>query len=184
MGEVITKLKARHRVFVNEYLRDQHGANAAIRAGYAAHSASNRASQLLAREDVRREIDRKLKEMEANLGFKAEDVLRRLWEVGNVDIANAFNESGGLRPIHDIPVETRRAIAAIDEDELFEGLGRDRQQVGVTKKIKFHQKVEALVALGKYFKLFTEKVELTDNTDLAEKIRKGRERLANARKRS
>ena len=41
------------------------------------------------------------------------------------------------------------------------GTGRDREKVGVTRKVKFWDKPRALELLGKYLKMFTDKFEHT-----------------------
>lgn len=83
-----------------------------------------------------------------------EMILREYRSIATTDIADVFTEGGKLRNVHEIPATTRRCIASIETDELFEGVGRDRVQVGETKKIKFWDKGRALQDLGKTMGMF------------------------------
>jgi phage terminase small subunit len=56
----------------------------------------------------------------------------------------------------DIPEDARRAIAGIEIVEEFEGSGKDREQIGYTKKIKFWDKPKALENLGKHLGIYLE----------------------------
>lgn len=159
------KLTGRQRKFVYEYLKDRHATNAAIRAGYGKAGADAVGSRLLARPHIKAAIETALLRIEERAEVSAAKVLEELWKIGNVDIRRAFGPDGRLLPIKDIPDDVAKAISGIDEDELFEGVGRDREQVGITKKVRFWPKHEALVALGKHFKLFTEKIEFDASED-------------------
>ena len=64
-------------------------------------------------------------------------VLGELLRLARVDIAGAFDKNGKLKPIHEIPEDVRRAICGVEVDELFEGTGRDREQVGFTRKVRY-----------------------------------------------
>jgi phage terminase small subunit len=77
------------------------------------------------------------------------------------DIRKAFDENGNFKSIHDLDDETAAAIAGIEVDELFEGFGRDREQIGNTRKIRIADKKAALDSLFKHLGLFTDKLELT-----------------------
>ena len=77
------------------------------------------------------------------------------------DIRKAFDEKGNFKPIHELDDDTAAALAGIEIDELFEGFGRDREQVGNTRKIRIADKKAALDSLFKHLGLFTDKLELT-----------------------
>jgi hypothetical protein len=65
-----------------------------------------------------------------------------------------FSADGAIKNIHDLSDDEAASLSSIEIDELFEGFGRDKEQVGVTKKIKFWDKKGALELLGKYLGIF------------------------------
>lgn len=87
------------------------------------------------------------------------EVIRELRLLGFADIAGAFKEDGTLMNPADMPEPVRRAIAGFEVMEEFEGSGRDKTQIGYTKKVKFWEKTKALELLGKHLKMWTDKVE-------------------------
>jgi hypothetical protein len=83
-------------------------------------------------------------------------ILEELKRIGLVDIRRAYNSEGGLKNVQDIPVEVAASIIAIETEELFEGSGKDREQVGWVKRVKFSDKIRALELLGKNLQLFVD----------------------------
>jgi len=149
----------RRQAFCREYLVDLNGAQAAIRAGYAARAARATASELLTFPDVQAEIRRQMDARAARVECNADTVLRELLRLATVDIGDAFDEFGRLRPIQDIPEDVRRALAGIDSYEEFAGRGEDRERVGETKKIRLVDKIRALELLGKHLGMFRDRIE-------------------------
>jgi len=98
---------------------------------------------------------------EAKALVTVEKVLRELYKLATVDIRQAFDEQGNLKPIKDLPEDVARAIASIESFEEYSGRGDKREPVGFTRKIKLSDKIRALELLGKYLKMFTDKVEHT-----------------------
>jgi len=70
----LAELKGKERKLVVEYLRDLHQRNAAIRAGYSAHTADVQASQILRKLKVRQAVNAGL----ALYAMPADEVLARL----------------------------------------------------------------------------------------------------------
>lgn len=81
-------------------------------------------------------------------------LLREAKLIARADIRDAYDEHGRLLPMKDMPEHLARAIASVEVDELFEGVGKDREQVGVTKKVKFWNKDKMVETLGKQVGLF------------------------------
>jgi phage terminase small subunit len=165
--------------FAREYIVDLDAGAAALRAGYQCNTtatATQKGCHLLKRPDVGKLVA-ELKARQADrLDLKADDVLRELLRLARVDIGEAFDDDGKLKAIKDIPVDVRRAIAGVEVDELFEGHGEDREQVGFTRKVKFWDKTKALELLGKHLKLFVERHEHTF-TDRAAALARARARV-------
>lgn len=70
------------------------------------------------------------------------------------DPGQLFDDDGNLIPIKDLPEDARRAISSLDVDELWDGRGEDRRQVGSTKKVRLWDKVSALEKLARIAGMF------------------------------
>lgn len=80
---------------------------------------------------------------------KLEDVEAEVARIAKVDIAKAYDDTGRLKSIHDIPEDVRRAIAGVEVEELFEGQGESSVKIGDLVKVKFWDKPRALEMLAK-----------------------------------
>lgn len=152
--------------FVEEYLRDLNGSAAAKRAGYGKTDDSSRryAIELLHKPHLAQVIDEAMQRRAERVEVKTDDVLRELLRIAMTDPAEAFAENGAFKPLHEMPISLRRTISSIETDELFDGSGKDRVRIGVTRKLKFWPKVQSLELLGKHLKLFVERHAL-ENPD-------------------
>lgn len=136
--------------FCAEYLIDLNGTQAAIRAGYSAKTARRQAADLLAKQDIKAEVQRL---MDAR-GQKVEvDALRVLQELK----AMAFYDPGAIgvanvkkpEDIAKLPEELRRAII---------GWSWDRNG---RFTLKLSPKTQQLELIGRHLKMFTDKLEHT-----------------------
>lgn len=99
--------------------------------------------------------------MELRRSHAIDTVLGELHRLAAADISQVFNEDGSPKPLHEIPEDVRRCISAVEVEEMFEGKGEARVQVGLLHKFKLWDKGAALERLGKHLKLFSERVEHT-----------------------
>lgn len=152
-------LTLRQELFCEEYIKDFHITNAALRAGYSEKSAHVEGFKLLKKPKIALRVEEAKQQRMQRVQVKADDILREILKIATCDIAQAFDESGALKPIHEIPEEVRRAMSSVEILEQHEGTGKNRVYVGDVKKIRFWDKVKALELLGKHMKLFTEKHE-------------------------
>lgn len=107
--------------------------------------------------------------LKAREEWAREAILKELRLMAFVDPAEIYDELGAVRQMHEIPETTRRAIKEIEVFEEFEGSGADRRQIGITKKIKFHDKIKPLELAGKNFGFFADRLKL-DATEKLEDI--------------
>jgi phage terminase small subunit len=154
-------LTPKQQRFVDEYLIDLNATQAAIRAGYSARTADVQASQILSIPKVAAAVEAAIGERSKRTEITGDSVLRELLLIATADIGQAFDEAGCLLPLGEMPENTRRAISAIESDELFDGVGKDRKRIGLMRKVKFWDKPRALEMLGKHLKLFVDRAELT-----------------------
>jgi len=174
-----TGMTPRQRAFVREYLKDFNGKQAAIRAGYAAHSAEVTASKLLRVPKVAAAV--------AKGGARAADkaevtvdwIVQGLQEVADCDVTAVarWNDRGEVvfTRFEDVPPEIRRCISEIRQGE--DKFGRPFPIV------KFYDKNEARKLLGQYRGMFTKKVELEAGERTTNLLVKAQELLAAKRQR-
>ncbi len=138
------ELTVKQQVFVNEYLIDLNGRQAAIRAGYAPRSADQQAARLMANVKVRAYIDRALAERSRRTGVNADRVVRELARIAFLnppDVVDAFDAT-----IRDDA--TRDDTAAISSVKVKCIPTEDG--VIVEREVKFADKVKALELLMKH----------------------------------
>ena len=163
--------------FAREYIVDLNGKQAAIRAGYSEKTAESQASRLLRNSKVRGRVAELTQAKCKKLDISAEWVLGELRKLAGYDAGSVFEDNGSLKPIKEWDAPVRAALVGLDHEKLFEHFGAGQaKHVGTTRKIKLADKLRALELLGKYLKLFTEKVEVTGLEGLADRINKIRQR--------
>lgn len=149
--------------FCVEYLVDMNGTKAALRAGYSEKGAATQSVRLLKNAYICSRIKILLDESLARTKINADKVLTELLKLATSDVRKLFDENGKMKPIHELDDDIAPAISSIEIDEIWEGLGRDRVQVGETKKVKFWDKPKALELLGKHLALFVDRVDSTND---------------------
>jgi len=133
----MAKLTPKQQRFVDEYLIDLNGTQAAIRAGYALKSAGQIADENLKKPQIRARIDERMAEREDALVAKADEVLKYLTRV--------------LRG------ETKDEVPLVVGDGADMGSHVEVQQVVVSTR----DRNKAAELLGKRYGLFTDAVQLT-----------------------
>lgn len=107
-------LSEREALFVQEFLVDRNGVQAAIRAGYSAKCAKSQASKMLDRAHIAAAIAAGAAKLAKKAELKAADVLLAIKEGIDFDPAQAFDKDGNLLPIPKMPVELRRNLRGFD----------------------------------------------------------------------
>jgi phage terminase small subunit len=106
----------REEVFVQEYLKDLNGAQAAIRAGYSEKTAGQIAYQLLHKPSIAKKIQLGMSERLARAKFTADDVLQDLAELARARLADMFEWDGDewqLKSPKKVPKHVRRGLVAM-----------------------------------------------------------------------
>lgn len=152
-------LDARRRLFVSEYLVLLSASKAAVRAGYQ----PKMGSLLLKEPEVHALVERGLERRQRMLEISAEKVIGELGALAFSDPRKLFRDDGSMLPPSDWPDEVASAVSSIEVNELFDwqdnGAGREKVQVGFTKKLKLWDKPAALQMLGKHFQLWQDQAE-------------------------
>lgn len=155
----------KQKLFVKEYLVDLNATRAAIAAGYSENGADVAGSRLLVNVRVKAEIEQALTRTCAKLDITVEKVLGELAKLGFSNMQDYIVVSDDGYAYADLSKLTREQAAAIQEittDTYTERTG-EGDETRVVKKCKFKlaDKRGSLELLGKYLKLFTDKVEVS-----------------------
>lgn len=153
------KLTDKQKRFVDEYLIDLNGAQAAIRAGYSPKSVDKNAYKILQRPHVQEYLRLRQEELRKKIQVTAESIVAELAKIGFADISDFISieeevnpETGvsfryvAIKQTKDMLPEKRAAIAGIKQGA--KGI-----------EIKLYNKVEALELLGKHLGLFNKQDE-------------------------
>ena len=152
----MAKLTAKQQRFVDEYLIDLNGTQAAIRAGYSPNYADREAHRLVENSRVLAAIQQTMAERSRRTGINADRVLRELAKLAFVNIADVINftdasVSGAAgrddtAAIQSVKVKT---IPAEDGDI-------------VEREVRLYDKLKALELLGRHLGLFNDKLAITN----------------------
>lgn len=148
--------------FVNEYLVDFNGKQAACRAGYAKRSAASSASRLLAQPEVIQGIRLRQSEQERRHLVTQEAVVKELAAVGFASLKDVCSWNDGhlaMVDSHELTDAQAASIAEITETVTSRG---------GTVRVKQHSKLKALEMLAKHVGLYEPQVEMREGQDLEE----------------
>lgn len=161
-------LNDRQKLFVEEYLLDFNATQAAIRAGYSKETANEQGARLLANASVAAAIDVRRAELMEQLNLKQEDVIRELAKLAFSNMADYMTVGPDGTAYLDLSTLTRDQAAAISEltsETYMEGRGDNAVPVK-RAKIKLSDKKGNLELLGRYFKMFVDKSEVTGDINV------------------
>ena len=133
--------------FVEEYLIDLNATQAAIRAGYSKKSARAVGSENLTKPDIRAAVAEAQQARSERTKIGADWVLARLADEADADLADLYDENGGLKPITEWPLVWRQGlVAGLDVDEEF----KDGEKLGQVTKIKLSDRIKRVELIGKH----------------------------------
>lgn len=135
-----TKLTERQQMFVDEYLIDLNGTQAAIRAGYNPKSARTVASQLLAKSNILARVDARRLELSEATKVNQEWVLNRL-----IEISNKCVQAVPVMEFDPVAKEMRQKKALNDKGEevgvfMFDSNGANKATELIGKHLGFFEK--------------------------------------------
>ena len=144
---LLIMLNSKQQKFCHEYIIDQNGAQAAIRAGYSPRAANVKGAQLLTIVSIRTKIQSLQNEIAARLKLDAESIAMEYKSIGFSNITDYLNSDFSLKDISRLP---RFLTAAIESIKI--------RKVGnaVYTEIKLLDKLKALEALAKHLGMFGE----------------------------
>lgn len=170
------------RLFCEYYISDNglNGALAARRAGYSAKSSAATAYRLLNDPLCQAYIAKLSDERMKRLQVDSDYVLRRLYDMDQMDIIDILNDDMTLKQLSEWPKIWRQSLNGVEIADLFESEGDVRKVMGVLKKIKWIDRQKNLELLGKHVDVgaFAERVIEEDAGTLAKRLQAARQRRA------
>ena len=151
-GGQTKRLTARQTRFVAEYLIDLNATAAAKRAGYSEKTAYALGQRLLKHPGVAEAVDVAIQERTERLKLQADDVVLELVRIGFSDIADFVTWDSStvrIKKSHEIPAESRRAIAGVT------------RSANGSIQVRLHAKVRALDSLAKHLGMYGNRREPT-----------------------
>ncbi len=146
-----------------EYIKDFNGARASRACGSSEASAAVDAARMLRNAKVAAAVEAWKCRQQNKMEITAERVLQELHKLATFDSRNLYYADGSRIPVHLLDDFTAAAVSAV-EDETTEttiaaGEGDAVKTVRRNQRVKMADKGQNLERLGRYFKLFTDRVE-------------------------
>lgn len=167
-------LTPKQAIFVDEYLKDLNATQACIRAGYSEKTAEQQGPRLLGNVGVAEAIAVGMEKRAKRTQIGADYVLNRLAQIDQLDVADILDNTGNFKPVLEWPKVWRQTVSGLDIQEIMSG-----DTESVIRKIKWPDKLRNLELLGKHVDIgaFRERIDMTINVSLADKLAKARERI-------
>ena len=148
------RLSEQRQRFVDEYLIDLNGTQAAIRAGYSAKTAQEQSSRLLSNVMVQQAIAERMAERSRRTGVNQDRVVLELAKIAFVNIGDLIDLDNGSV----LPNAKSDDLACI---ESFKYKESDNEYGGsVEREVKVGSKLKALELLGKQLGMWNDKVDV------------------------
>lgn len=160
------KLTPKQALFIQEYLIDLNATQAAIRAGYAKKTAGVIGFENLTKPEIVQALAEAQQKRAEKIGITQQMVLDEYAKLAFLDPRKFYDKDGGLIPVPELPAEVAATLCGLEVNEIWSGSGEERQNIGVTKKIKFIDKKGALDSVAKHLGMFVDLVRFPDGIDL------------------
>lgn len=155
MAREKNKLTPKQQRFVDEYLVDCNGTQAAIRAGFKPDNADTIAADLLRKTWVYAAIEAKSRRLEIKTEITVEKVLNEYAKLGFSNMADYATWDNDGIVIKSCEELTRDQMAAISE------ITETKTKNETTVKIKLHDKKGSLDSIAKHLGMFIERKQIT-----------------------
>ena len=148
------KLTEREQRFIDEYMVDPNGAQAAIRAGYSSATAKEIASQNLTKPHIVRELAERQLATRTKYRIRHEDIVLETARLAFSDIRTiaSFSDERGVSffDSDELSDDAARAIAEVSSKTTYRpGKRKDDEGMNVEeRKVKMYGKIEALKLLA------------------------------------
>ena len=165
------KLSPKQVRFVAEYLVDQNGKQAAIRAGYSPRGAEQTASKWLRMAKVKAALAKRLDRVLVKVDLRVEDVLfaiQRHIRADHHDLGELFDTDGNLLDPKRLTPDVAMTIGGFDvvKRNLTSGDGK----VDTVIKVRRADQSRYVEMGAKYFGILVDQLHVSGAADLAERV--------------
>lgn len=150
----LPKLTIKQKRFIKEYLKDLNAAQACMRAGYdvSPKNANSLGSQLLSNTNLIPHLEKAKQEHEYRIQIETDDIMDEITNIAlEGDITSFLEVHGGrsisIKSLDELSPDQKRCIQSIKETQF--GL-----------EVRLYDKLKALELLGKWKRMFTDKVSI------------------------
>lgn len=158
------KLTAKRKRFVDEWLIDFNGTQAAIRAGYSEKTAAATAARLLRNVNIQNEISHRQRDLQKRTEVTQDRVVKELARVAFADATDYAcvetltyeNEDGTVSPVQ---IVSPKDTDTLSDDQRAAIAGIKHGANGI--EVKLHDKIKALELLGRHIGMFNDKLSLS-----------------------
>lgn len=147
------QLNEQRQRFVDEYLIDLNGTQAAIRAGYSSKTAQEQASRLLSNVMVQQAISEKMAERSKRTGINQDRVVLELAKIALVKMTDIVDSQGRIKN-----TATDDDLACIESMKYKES--ESDTGSSVEREVKIASKLKALELLGKHLGMWNDKLDV------------------------
>ena len=147
------ELNEKRQRFVDEYLIDLNGTQAAIRAGYSVKTANEQAARLLANVSVQQAISKKMAERSKRTGINQDRVVLELAKIALVKMTDIVDSQGRIKS-----TATDDDLACIESVKYKES--ESDTGSSVEREVKIASKLKALELLGKHLGMWNDKLDV------------------------
>jgi len=164
------KLTPEQELFCLEYLKDFNATKAAERAGYSKDSARQIGSENLSKPYIQARIRDRMNEV---MGDAKDDIRRIIDELKLIafgDIKDVVSWDEGRELVDKTTGQAHRTFRTTirdssemgDKSRMISEISESETELSSNRKVKLYDKIRAIELLGKYYKMFTDKVEHTN----------------------
>lgn len=150
------QLSEQRQRFVEEYLIDLNGTQAAIRAGYSVKTAQEQSSRLLSNVMVQEAISKAMAARSKRTGVNQDRVVLELAKIAFVKMTDVVDSNGRIR--EDATDDDLACIESIKYKESGNEFGGN-----VEREVKIGSKLKALELLGKHLGMWNERMNVNLN---------------------
>lgn len=140
-------LTEKQKRFCEEYMVDLNATQAAIRAGYSEHTAPTIGCENLIKPNIQSYIQVLQKGIRERNQVTIDECVQSLARIMRCDIIDFYNDNGTLKDLKDIPESSR---AVIEEITNYEEKTKKGKVLGISKKLKTYNKLNAIEKLMRY----------------------------------
>ncbi|MGO1702431.1 MAG: terminase small subunit [Lactobacillus helveticus] len=144
------KLTNKQELFCQEYMKTGNKSEAYRRAYDASNMSENSINVNASKMNNNAKVALRIKELQKEVSERnkitVDECVSLLASMARFDIADLYDTAGNLKPIHDIPKDTRLVIESIDTDEIT-AAGKKTVEV---KKLKLSNRRANIIELMKH----------------------------------